>query len=70
MSLVSYMRISFGTLVFALYFNFRVSIMEINIKIRTLFQMTCFKQHKNMAVDKNLKVTMNFYNKHCLPAVT
>ena len=34
-----------------------------------LFQITCLKKHKNMAVAKNLGVTINFYKKHCLPVV-
>ena len=35
-----------------------------------LFQITFFKEHKNMVVEKNLRVTINFYEKHCLPVVT
>ena len=35
MSLVCYMRVSFWTLVFALYFNFGISIVEIEIKMWT-----------------------------------
>ena len=32
--------------------------------------MTCFKQHKNIAVEKKVRVTINFYEKHGLPLVT
>ena len=32
------------------------------------FQMTCFKEDRNMAVEKNLRVTINFYKK-CLPFI-
>ena len=28
------------------------------------FQMTCFKESKNMGVEKNLRVTINFYQKY------
>ena len=46
MSLAWYMRVSFGgirefhfgTLVFALYFNFSISIVEIQTKIQTYFE--------------------------------
>ena len=34
------------------------------------FQVTCFKERKNMAVEKNLKITINFYKKLCLPLFT
>ena len=34
-----------------------------------LFQITCLKKHKNMAVVKNLGVMINFYKKHCLTVV-
>ena len=33
------------------------------------FQNTYFKQHKNLVVEKNLRETMNFYEKHCLPVI-
>ena len=56
-------------MVFALYFNFGIPIVEIKIKIG-LFQITCFKRLKNLAVEKNLRVPINFYEKHCLPIVT
>ena len=55
--------------VFALYFNFGISIEEIKIKIRTYFKSFCFKQFKNMVVENSLRVTINFYKKHCLPVV-
>ena len=35
-----------------------------------LFQITCFKQHKKMALEKNIRVTIKFYKKHCLPVIT
>ena len=57
----------FGTLVFALYFNFGISIVEIKIKIRTFFKSLV---SDNMVVEKNLRVTINFYETHCLPIVT
>ena len=34
-----------------------------------LFQ-TCFKEHENMSVEKNLRVTVYFYKKHYLQVVT
>ena len=62
------MSVSFWN--FALYFNFGISIVEIKFKIRTYFKSLVFKQHKNMVVEKNLRVTKNFYKKQCLPLVT
>ena len=53
---------------FPLYFNLGISIVE--IKNTNLLQITCFKEHKNMTVEKNLSVTINFYKKHCLLVVT
>ena len=35
-----------------------------------LFQIICLKQHKNIAVKKNVRVTINFYEKRCLPVAT
>ena len=40
------------------------------MKIKIRKQITCFKQYKSMAVEKNLRVTTNFYKKHCLLLVT
>ena len=34
------------------------------------FQKTCFKESNNMAVEKNIKVTINFYKKECFPVIT
>ena len=34
------------------------------------FQITFFKDCKNMVAEQNLWVTINFYEKQCLPAVT
>ena len=55
---------------FALYFNFGISTEEIKFKIRTYFKSLVFKQHKNIEVGKNTRITINFYKKHCLPVVT
>ena len=33
------------------------------IKYRRL-QITCFKENQNLAVEKNLRVTLNFYKKN------
>ena len=34
------------------------------------FQVTCFRQHKNMVVEKNIRVTKNFYKNQWLPDIT
>ena len=34
------------------------------------FQVTCFREHKNMLVEKNIRVTTNFYKKQWLPDIT
>ena len=57
-------------LVFALYFDFGISMVEMKIKIQNYFKSLLSNKHKNMAVEKNLKVMINFYKKHCLPVVT
>ena len=36
---------------------------------RNFFQIICFNERKNMAVEENLRVTINFYNKR-LPVTT
>ena len=59
----------FETLVFALYFNFGTNIVEIKIKIQTYFK-SLVSNNKNMAVEKNFRVAMNFYKKHCLTVAT
>ena len=46
---------------FASYFKFGISIVE--IKIKDCFQITCFKAKKNIVVEKNLSVTINLYKK-------
>ena len=33
------------------------------------FQITCFKDRKNMVVEKKLEVTINFYKKECPPVI-
>ena len=35
-----------------------------------MLHVTCFKQRKNMAVEKNLNGAINFYKQTCLPVVT
>ena len=60
MSLVWYMRVSF--------WNFGICVYNGDKNQNTdLFQITCFKQHNNMAVEENLRGMINFYEKHCLP---
>ena len=34
------------------------------------FRITCFKEHKNMTVEMNLKMTINFYKRQCFPVIT
>ena len=58
-----------GTLVFTLYFNFGISIVEINIKIQTFFKLLVSKAQElggwNEPQGKD-----NFYEKHYLPVAT
>ena len=78
---------------FALYFNFDISIVEIKntdlffqiicYNLKTLFSIKvyrspevlfnryvlCFKESKNVAVEKNFKGTIYFYRKQCLPVI-
>ena len=35
-----------------------------------LFQITYFKESKNMAIEKNPRIAINFYKKLCLPVIT
>ena len=34
-----------------------------------LFQMTCLKERKNLVIEKNSRITINFYKKLCLPVI-
>ena len=54
----------------ALYFNFGVSIVKINNKLRARFKSLASKEHKDKTVEKNLRVTINFYKKHCFLVIT
>ena len=58
-------KVGFGTLV--LTFHFYSGDKKQNTE---LFQIPCFKESKNMAVEKNLRVTIKFYKKLCLPIIT
>ena len=62
----SYMReLRFGNLVLALHCY------SGDKKQNTdFFQITCFAENKNMAVEKNLRVATNFYKKLCIPVIT
>ena len=58
-------EVYFGTLVLTLHCY------SGNKKQNTdLFQITCFKEGKNMVVEKNLKVPIKFYKKLCLLVIT
>ena len=61
----------FGPLVFTFYFNIGISTVELKKWNTDLSQITCIEEKKNMAVEKNLKVTIKlFLKKYCLPVVT
>ena len=61
------------TLVFTLYFNFGITIVETKIKIWTYFksqEQELISKHENLVFEKNLRVITNFSRKHCLPVIT
>ena len=60
-------------MVFALYFNFGITIVETKIKIWTYFksqEQELISKHENLVFEKNLRVITNFSRKHCLPVIT
>ena len=57
----------------ASFWNFGISIVETKKQHTDFFQTTCFKEtkeSKNMVVEKNFSVAINFYKKQCLPVIT
>ena len=58
-------EINFATLVLALH-----CYSGDNKQNRNFFQITCFTERKNIAVEKDLRVLRNSYKKLCLPVIT
>ena len=50
--------------------HFRTLVLLLYCYCRHLFQITYFKETKNMAAEKNLRVTTDFYKKQCSPVIT
>ena len=58
-------EVQFGTFLFTWY-----CYSEDKKSSMDFFRITCFKESKNLAVERNFKVTINFYKKLCLPVIT
>ena len=49
-------------------FGIIIVIVEITLYV-DFFRNTCFKERNNMAVEKALKVKINFYKKQCISVI-
>ena len=53
-----------------LFYSHGTVILKIKKSSMDFFRITCFKESKNLEVERNFKVTINFYKKLCLPVIT